>query len=119
MDLEQLRTLCLALPHVEECCPFGPDCLVYKLGGRMVAFIPLEADEPYICLKLEPTRAEDLRTRYSGITPGYHMNKRHWSNVYLQRDVPPALLHTLLHDSYHLIRSSLSMRLQAELKSNS
>lgn len=110
MDLEQLRTLCLALPHVEECCPFGPECLVYKVGGRMIGLISLEADEPYICLKLEPERAEHLRAHYHGITPGWHMNKRHWSDVYLQRDVPPELIHTLLYESYHLICSLLPLQ---------
>ncbi|RYD25958.1 MAG: MmcQ/YjbR family DNA-binding protein, partial [Verrucomicrobiaceae bacterium] len=37
MDLPEAIDLCLSLPGAEETTPFGPDVLVYKVGGKVFA----------------------------------------------------------------------------------
>nr|MCR5043608.1 MmcQ/YjbR family DNA-binding protein [Bacteroidaceae bacterium] len=32
---------------------------------------------------LTPETAIELRERYDGVRPAYHMNKKHWSDLYL------------------------------------
>lgn len=46
----------------------------------------------FVNLKCDPIESEFLRSVYSGITPGYHMNKTHWISVYFESDVPDELL---------------------------
>ncbi len=44
----------------------------------------LDAPQPRVAVKLPPDVAIELRERYDGIRPAYHMNKRHWSDLYLE-----------------------------------
>ena len=64
--------------------------------GRMREF-------DFCCLKCDPDEAIDLRDRYEGIEPGYHMNKRHWINVRFDRDVPDSEIRRLVRRSYELV----------------
>lgn len=53
-------------------------------------------------LKCEALLGYALIQAHRGITPGYHMNKRHWISVVLDSDVPWELLRTLILDSYRI-----------------
>ncbi|MGX8682236.1 MAG: MmcQ/YjbR family DNA-binding protein [Bacteroidales bacterium] len=37
-----------------------------------------------LALKLPPERNEELRVQYDAITPTWHWNKKHWSDVYYE-----------------------------------
>ena len=39
-------------------------------------------------LKCDPEHGEVLRGEHPAITPGYHMNKRHWITVTLDGSLP-------------------------------
>lgn len=65
-----------------------------------------------INLKCDPERSIELREQYAGITPGYHMNKKHWNTVSIHADVPEKLIFELIDHSYNLIVKSLPKRLQ-------
>ena len=82
-DLADFRAYCLAKPNVTEGTPFGPDTLVFKVGGKMFALASLDEIPPRVNLKCDPDRALDLRDRYEEVQPGYHMNKKHWNTVEL------------------------------------
>lgn len=109
MTLEYFRDYCLALPHTTEDTPFGPDVLVFRVGGKIFALMGLETFS-YVNLKCDPERAMELREQYPGITPGYHMNKKLWNSVNTTENVPDALILELARDSYGLIKSSLSKK---------
>lgn len=115
MHLDAFRDHCLALPGAEETLPFGPDTLVFKVGGKMFALIGLERMPPAANLKCDPERAVELRDQYDAITPGWHMNKVHWNTVGLQADVPNDLIRDLVDHSYALVQASLPKRVQADL----
>jgi predicted DNA-binding protein (MmcQ/YjbR family) len=42
MDLAEFREYCLSKPGAREETPFGPDVLVFKVGGKIFALAPLE-----------------------------------------------------------------------------
>lgn len=67
-------------------------------------------------LKAEPEYSTDLRERFQGITPGYHMNKTHWNTVAVNSDVPDDLFLRLIDHSYDLVYSSLPRKLRNELE---
>lgn len=73
MHLDSLRTFCLAMPGASEDQPFGPDSLVFKVGGKVFAFMGLERMPPSVNLKCDPERAVQLRERYAAVEPGWHM----------------------------------------------
>ncbi len=115
MNVESFREYCLVKAHVSESFPFDENTLVFKLNGKMFALIGLN-DGDRCNLKCDPERAESLRADYKGILPGYHMSKKHWNTVYFNRDVPELLLHELIDDSYDLVFSGFSKKIQEELK---
>ena len=115
MHLDAFRDHCLALPGATEDLPFGPDTLVFKVGGKMFALMGLEREPPFVNLKCDPGRAVELRERYDDVTPGWHMNKKHWNSVGLRGDVPGETIRGLADHSYALVAASLSKAARAAL----
>jgi predicted DNA-binding protein (MmcQ/YjbR family) len=55
-------------------------------------------------LKTDPMEGDLCKSAYEGITPAYHMNKRHWISVYFLSDVPDDLLCGLTRASFALTK---------------
>ena len=106
MDLAEFREYCLTKPGASEEVPFGPDVLVFKVGGKMFALAALEQVPPTVNLKCDPDLALDLRDRYEQVTPGYHMNKKHWNTVEID-GLPEVELRKMIDHSYDLVVQSL------------
>jgi len=107
MDLGEFREYCLAKPRVTEGTPFGETVLVFKIGGKMFALAALDEVPTTVNLKCDPDWALDLRDRYEQVTPGYHMNKRHWNTVEIEGGIPDAELRKMIDHSYDLVARSL------------
>lgn len=107
MDLPDVIERFLSKPGAEETTPFGPDVLVYKVGGKMFALAVPEDFPSRINLKCDPDKAVELRGEYSAVQPGYHMNKRHWNTVVLDGSLPSKLVAELIDHSYDLVVASL------------
>lgn len=56
VDADTVRGWFLALAGAGECQPFGPDVLVYKVGGKMFATLGFEDEVGRINLKCDPER---------------------------------------------------------------
>jgi predicted DNA-binding protein (MmcQ/YjbR family) len=108
--------LCLSLPGVDETTPFGPNALVYKVGGKMFALTMPDEHPPSVSLKCDPLRSLELRDRYEEVTPGWHLNKKHWNTVDLSGRVPSALVRELIEHSYDLVVASLPKKTREHLK---
>lgn len=102
MNTEILREYCLQKEDVTEGFPFGEDTLVFKARGKIFALVNLDSD-PSINLKCDPAFALELREKYSSVTPGYHMNKKHWNTVLLDGTVPDKEVFSWIDHSYDLI----------------
>jgi predicted DNA-binding protein (MmcQ/YjbR family) len=107
IDGASLRDLCLSFEGAEETFPFAPGVSVFKVSGKMFALSQLRADPLSVSLKCEPALAEQLREAHPAITPGYHLNKRHWNTVTLDGSLPETMIHDLVEDSYDLVVSAL------------
>jgi predicted DNA-binding protein (MmcQ/YjbR family) len=103
MDLEQFREYCLSKPGATEGTPFGPDVLVFKVGGKMFALAALDEVPPTVNLKCDPDLALDLRDRYEQVRAGYHMNKKHWNTVEIESGIPDIELRKMIDHSYKLV----------------
>ena len=105
---DRVLAACGAKPGSAEEYPFGDGAAVFKVAGRMFALVSLGTAPGSVSLKCDPRLAEDLRTRYAAITPGYHLNKRHWNTVELDDAVPDEELLDLIDHSYDLVVSRLT-----------
>jgi predicted DNA-binding protein (MmcQ/YjbR family) len=107
MDLAKFRECCLSKSNATEGTPFGPDTLVFKVGGKIFAITSLNEVPARANLKCDPDLALELRDRYEQVRPGYHMNKKHWNTVELEGGIPDAELRTMIDHSFDLVVKSL------------
>ena len=116
MELQKIIDYCSDRKGATEDFPFDETTMVFKIGGKMFALLNLE--KPFsINLKCDPDLAEILRERYTGVTPGYHMNKKHWNTVALNSDIPEKELIGMIDHSYQLIFQKLTSKLKDEVRS--
>jgi predicted DNA-binding protein (MmcQ/YjbR family) len=107
MSGDELRDLCLSFAGTSETFPFSAGMSVFKVAGKIFAIAPLEAEPLTVSLKCEPGLAERLRETHPAISPGYHLNKRHWNTVVLDGSLTDTLVADLVEDSYDLVVSAL------------
>ncbi|HRE39245.1 MAG TPA: MmcQ/YjbR family DNA-binding protein [Chitinophagaceae bacterium] len=107
MNIETLREYCLSKPGAEETLPFGPDTLVYKVGGKAFLLMGLDNDDFRFNVKCDPDKAIELREEYGCVLPGYHMNKKHWNTIVVDGSVSSQLLKDWIDHSYDLVVASL------------
>jgi predicted DNA-binding protein (MmcQ/YjbR family) len=115
MDIEEYRAYCLDKPAVTEEFPFDSNTLVFKVAGKMFALCDITRFES-INLKCEPELAVELREQYPGVTPGYHMSKKHWNTVMMDGSIENRLILQWIDHSYNLVVSGLPKKVQAGLK---
>ncbi|WP_291784034.1 MmcQ/YjbR family DNA-binding protein [Cecembia sp.] len=114
MDLIYFRDYCLAKPGTSEDTPFDENTLCFRVGKKIFAITDI-LDFESVNLKCDPEYAIELREKFPGIQPGYHMNKKHWNTVSANGSVPDSLILKLTDHSYELIFSSLPKKVKEEL----
>ena len=114
MNISDFRDYCLAKKGSTESFPFDDKVLVFK-AVKMFALARVDCFES-INLKCDPARAIELREKYQGISPGYHMNKKHWNTILVNSDAPESLILELIDHSYELICLSLTKKQRDELQ---
>lgn len=115
MNIEDIRSYCLAKKGTEETFPFDEDTLVFKVMGKMYLLTNLDGDLS-VNLKCDPEKAVELREHYPAVMPGYHMSKTHWNTVLIDGSVPEKLIYQWIDASYDLIVASLTKKLREEWK---
>ncbi len=113
MDIEQVREYCLSIKGTSESFPFDEDTLVFKVLTKMYCLESLQKKS--INIKANPEDVINLIEEYSGITPGYHMNKKHWITIDLEKFTHSDLLKQLILDSYNLIVRKMTKKEKEEL----
>lgn len=111
MNITFFREYCLSKPGTSEDTPFDENTLCFKVGGKIFAIIDIDLFES-VNLKCDPEKAIELREQYSGIVPGYHMNKKHWNTVMFGGSVSDRIILELVDHSYDLIVNSLPKKIR-------
>ncbi|MCC5929936.1 MAG: MmcQ/YjbR family DNA-binding protein [Cyclobacteriaceae bacterium] len=107
MNIEDFRLYCLSKKGVTEELPFDDNTLVFKVMGKIFAIADIEDFESFN-VKCDPKIAVELREKHLEVTPGYHMNKKHWNTVNTHGSIPDALLQQWIDHSYDLVVAKLS-----------
>jgi predicted DNA-binding protein (MmcQ/YjbR family) len=116
MTYDEIRHLLLSKPESQEYFPFYPDVPVFKIKGKVFAILSSQKGECFVNLKCDPEQSEVLRMMFDAITPAYHMNKRHWNSVHLDKDFPGFECSRLIDHSYGLVVKELKVAQRKSLE---
>lgn len=108
MNIETIREFCISKKGATEGFPFGEDTLVFKAGGKIFALVNLDG-ELSINLKCDPEFALELRERYQSVTPGYHMNKKHWNTIIMDGSIPDKEILSWIDHSYGIVAGKMKV----------
>lgn len=101
MNIEELREYCLSVKGSTESLPFmGHDVLVFKVMGKMFAYVALAPKDGIfkVNLKCDPDRSTELREQFRGVT-ATRFRTLLWNAVALDSDVPDASIRELIDHS--------------------
>lgn len=112
MTPDALVEFCLSLPQATETYPFGEETTVFKTSGngKIFALTSLGEEPLSVSLKCDPDDSVALREEFPEITPGYHLNKKHWVSIRLDGGVPEELVEALIRGSHDLVRPKVPRR---------
>jgi predicted DNA-binding protein (MmcQ/YjbR family) len=113
MDIEWIRQHCLSLPYVTEQIQWGSD-LLFKVGGKMFAGVPLEPARVWLTVKADPEEFPELIER-QGIIPAPYLARAKWIAIENERALPRTEVLRLVSKSYEMVFANLSKKLQVEL----
>jgi predicted DNA-binding protein (MmcQ/YjbR family) len=114
MDIAWVRDFCLSLPHTTETIQWQDD-LVFKVGGKMYAVVPLEPHALWISFKCGSEDFASLIER-PGIVPAPYLARAQWVALETEDALPRAELKMLLHSAHELIFAKLPKKTQATLQ---
>lgn len=116
MNIEELRSYCLAKKGVTESFPFGEQTLVFKVGDKIFLLTGLDSHPMSFNVKCDPEEAINLREQYpNSVFPGYHMNKKHWNTVILNNEITLDQAKRMINHSYGLIFNSLPLKIRNDI----
>ena len=104
MNIEEIREYCLSKSGAEETLPFGPDTLVYKVGGKAFLLMGIDSEDLQFNVKCDPEMVPELRETYPCVIPGYHMNKKHWNTIIVDGSVQAGQIKEWIDNSYNLVK---------------
>lgn len=116
MNIEEFREYCFSLKGVHEKMPFSKshdrynqNILCFYVASKWFCFVNIEIFD-FCCVKSKPDLSEELQTQYTGITPGWHMNKKHWISICFNQDVPDEKIKELVKQSYDIVVNGLTKK---------
>jgi len=119
MNFKQLNNYLLSKKGAACDYPFDETTRVYRVMDKMFALIGDDKEPLSINLKCNPLYALELRFLYPYIKSGYHMNKKHWNTVTINKDIDDELLQELIDHSYELVVSKLTKKQREKIQYNS
>jgi predicted DNA-binding protein (MmcQ/YjbR family) len=105
MNVDQLRKICLGFPGATEQIQWE-DNLLFKVGGKMFAVIPLEPARLWLTLKADPEEFAELTER-PGVVPAPYLARAKWVAIETAETLPLAEVSALLRKSYELVLAKL------------
>lgn len=117
MDIENARLFALGLGQATEKL-FAGHWVSFCIAGKWFMLMQLDAPEPRIAVKLPPDMGEQLREQYNGVKPAYHMNKRHWNDLYLNSDLTDDTVRELIRTAFETVVAKLPKKIRTGIITN-
>ncbi len=100
MTDSELLQYCMAKPGAEQSVHSDWKATQIKVADVLFAMVKIVEDRPAVSLKTSPELAELLRNEHKDVRPSKHLNKAHWSTVYLDGTLPASQIYYLVDASY-------------------
>ncbi|MER2998329.1 MmcQ/YjbR family DNA-binding protein [Pontibacter populi] len=112
MNIEALRELCLGLPGVTEDIKWGAD-LCFLVGEKMFCVTSIDAPHS-VSFKVTDEQFDEMVGRPT-IVPAPYMARNKWVNVQEWSGLNDTEWETYVKQSYGLVKSKLTKKLQKEI----
>ncbi|POP43047.1 hypothetical protein CHU32_17645 [Superficieibacter electus] len=100
MTDSELLQYCMAKPGAEQSVHSDWKATQIKVADVLFAMVKIVEERPAVSLKTSPELAELLRNEHKDVRPSKHLNKAHWSTVYLDGTLPASQIYYLVDASY-------------------
>jgi predicted DNA-binding protein (MmcQ/YjbR family) len=108
MTISDLLLYCMAKPGAEQSVHSDWKATQIKAADVLFAMVKeMEHNRPAVSLKTSPELAELLRQQHQDVRPSKHLNKAHWSTVFLDGTLPDSQIYYLVDASYQQALDSL------------
>lgn len=115
MNIEDVRSYCLAKPYATEDMPFGPDIVVYRIGGKIFCCLVLDPNK-VVQLKWNPEEFDEVIATYPYISQAWHWHKRHMIQFDLdEAPIPATVAKSLIDRAYTYVRNRLPKKIRNQL----
>ncbi|WLI75329.1 MmcQ/YjbR family DNA-binding protein [Kosakonia sp. H02] len=100
MTISELLQYCMAKPGAEQSVHSDWKATQIKVADVLFAMVKEVEGRPAASLKTSPELAELLREQHKDVRPSRHLNKAHWSTVYLDGSLLDSQIYSLVDVSY-------------------
>ena len=103
---KEVIEFCMSLKQVYEDYPFQDSnwtLMRHETNKKTFAFIFERNGHIWVNIKCDPEWILVWRETYDSVVPAYHMNKKHWISILLDRTVQITQVEKLLDESYQLV----------------
>lgn len=101
---KEVEEYILTMPSSRLEYPFGEGTAVYKASNdKMFALITENTSPLRLHIKGDPQLNELLREKYESVSPGWHLNKKHWNTILLTGQLSDEEIKDLILHSYNLV----------------
>ncbi|QKJ88916.1 MmcQ/YjbR family DNA-binding protein [Paramixta manurensis] len=104
MKTSDLLSYCMSKPGAEQYVHSDWKATQIKVDDVLFAMVHEVKGRPAVSLKTTPTLADLLREQHRDVSPGEHLNKSHWSTLYLDGTLKDSQI-------YYLVDASLQQAL--------
>ena len=112
MNIEDARIYCLSKQNATEDFPFDETILAFRVENKIFAIVDLD-NPKWFCVKCDADYAVDLRDKHPQITPAWHMNKRYWNQMSIER-MADSLVKELIDHSFEEVVRKLPKKVRAK-----
>jgi predicted DNA-binding protein (MmcQ/YjbR family) len=117
MTSSDLLLYCMAKRGAEQSVHSDWKATQIKVADVLFAMVKDVEDRPAVSLKTSPELAELLRQQHKDVRPSRHLNKAHWSTLYLDGSLPNSQIYYLVDASYQLAVELLPEALRQQMYS--
>ncbi|MCL2281018.1 MmcQ/YjbR family DNA-binding protein [Candidatus Saccharibacteria bacterium] len=101
---KEVEEYILSMPNARLDYPFDETTAVYRAANDKMFALIAEGSKPLrISLKCDPNLSELLREKYESVSPGYHLNKKHWNTLVLSGQLSDDEIRDLIRHSFNLV----------------
>lgn len=115
MNIEDVRSYCLAKPYVTEDMPFGEGYVTFRIAGKIFCCLPLVKGQ-LVQLKWSPDGFDEVVGTYPYVSQAWHWHKRHMIQFDLvESHIPDNVVRRFIDTSYGYVCGRLPRKVKAEL----